>query len=122
MTTVAYPHIAFKQNGTPIIESTRIRVDLVAQAFQEGMTAEQIATDYPPLTLGQIYSALAYYYDHQDEMDRKVAEDERFVEEMRLKHDSGPAFLARLRSGELNARLEDHPELRDRLREQGLIP
>ena len=122
MTTVAYPHIAFKQNGTPIIASTRIRVDLVVQAFQERMTAEQITADYPPLTLGQIYSALAYYYDHKYEMNQKIAEAQRFEEEMRLTHDSGPALLARLRSGALNARLEAHPELRDRLREQGLIP
>jgi uncharacterized protein (DUF433 family) len=122
MTTVAYPHIAFKQNGTPIIESTHIRVDLVVQAFQEGVTAEQLAADYPPLTLGQVYSALAYYYDHKHEMDQKIAEAQRFVEEMRLTHDSGSALLARLRRGELDARLEGHPELRDRLREQGLIP
>lgn len=123
MTTVAYPHIAFTQAGKPHVQGTGVKVKTIALALlREGLSAEEIAVTYGPLTLGQVHGALAYYYDHKDSMDQEIADGERFAEEMRATHDASPRFLARLRSGELNDRLAAHPELLGRLREQGLIP
>ena len=61
--------------GRPIIAGHRIAVIDVAVWTKQGMTPEQIAAEFP-LTLAQIHSALAYYYDHQEELDTQLAEDE----------------------------------------------
>lgn len=61
--------------GRPIITGHRIAVIDVAVWTQQGMTPEQIAAEYP-LTLAEIHAALAYYYDHQPELDARLAADE----------------------------------------------
>jgi uncharacterized protein (DUF433 family) len=103
VTTITYPHIAFTPEGKPYVEGTRIKLELIATIYTMGVSVEEIADDYPPLTLGQIHSALAYYFDHKDEVDRQIADDERMAEEIKAKHDSSP-------------------KLRERLRARGLLP
>lgn len=46
------------------------------------MSAEEIATEYC-LSLADVYAALAYYYDHREEIDRVIREDEEFIAELR---------------------------------------
>ncbi len=49
-----------------------------------GYSPEEIASSvYPGLTLAQVYSALAYFEDHREEIDRLFQEESRFVEEFR---------------------------------------
>ena len=55
------------------------------------MSPAQIAATYPTITLAQVHAALAYYYDHRDEILAAIAEEERFVEELKAK--SGPSLL-----------------------------
>lgn len=45
--------------------------------------ADEIHRQHPHLSLGQIHAALAYYFDHRDELDAKIAEQLRFVTESR---------------------------------------
>lgn len=61
--------------GRAIIAGHRIAVIDVAVWTKQGMAPEQIAAEFP-LTLAQIHAALAYYYDHQQELDTQLAEDE----------------------------------------------
>jgi uncharacterized protein (DUF433 family) len=104
MTTTAYPHIAFTPEGRPYVEGTRIKVELIAiDRTIGGMQPEEIAALYPPLAPGQVYSALAYYYDHKDEMDRRIAEGEQLEQEIKAKYDSSP-------------------KLREQLKARGLLP
>ncbi len=45
------------------------------------LSADEIATEYD-LSLADIYAALAYYYDHREEIDRAIREDEEFIAEL----------------------------------------
>ena len=77
--------------GKPRIEGHRITVqNVVIWHEQMGYSIEEIASMYE-LTLAQVHSALAYYFDHKEEIDRAIAEDDAFVEEMRQKT---PSLLA----------------------------
>jgi uncharacterized protein (DUF433 family) len=71
--------------GEPRIAGHRIRVrDIVAARDLGGYTPEEIASSvYPNLSLAQVYSALAYYEDHREDIDRLFREESRFVEEFR---------------------------------------
>jgi uncharacterized protein (DUF433 family) len=75
-----------KCGGKPCIAGTRIRVwDIHVWHHLRGQSPEQIVADFPQLTLADVHAALAYYFDHREEIQRQAEEDEKFVEEMKRK-------------------------------------
>ena len=69
--------------GKPRIAGHRITVQNVAFWHErEGKTVDEIATEYD-LSLSDVHAALAYYYDHKDEVDRRTAEGEAYAERAR---------------------------------------
>ena len=65
-----YEHIVIDENGIAIVSGTNIKVvELVLVKLAHGWSPEELYFQHPHLTLGQIYSALAYYWDHQEELD-----------------------------------------------------
>lgn len=74
--------------GRPRIAGTRITVADIKQFYLLwGMSLEEIAATYD-LPLAAVYAAMAYYYDHQAEIDASVAEDEALADAMRSEHTS----------------------------------
>ncbi|MFO1434782.1 MAG: DUF433 domain-containing protein [Candidatus Competibacteraceae bacterium] len=75
MLALAYPHIDVTSDGVPYLTGTRTKViEVVLDRLAYHWDAEEIQRQHPYLSLGQIHSALAYYYDHQEEMDRALEE------------------------------------------------
>lgn len=91
-------HIAIKPGycgGKPHIDGHRIKVQLIAELHtRSGMTPAEIAEVYPSISLAAVHAALAYYYDHKDQIEADIAEDARFVAEMKAK--AGPSRLQKL--------------------------
>ena len=54
------------------IEGTRVTVVQIVTCYQQGLTPEEIADQYPHVNLAQIYAALAYYHANRDEIDREL--------------------------------------------------
>lgn len=76
----------------------RIRVrDIAIWHEKLGMSPDEIVTQYPTLTLADVYAALAYYWDHREEMEQVIADEEAFVEELKRSHSS--LLLEKLRPG-----------------------
>jgi len=76
MATVEYAHIALDSRGAPIIAGTGTKVLMIAMDHVgQGWDAQEIHRQHPCLALGQIHSALAYYYDHKAEMDAEIERD-----------------------------------------------
>ena len=64
-------------HGRPHLEGHRIRVQDIAVWHERlGMSVDEISADYD-LSLAQVYAALAYYFDHKDEIDRDIEIDNR---------------------------------------------
>jgi uncharacterized protein (DUF433 family) len=75
--------------GEPHILGHRIKVrHVVVWHEQMGMTPTEIAATYPTITLAQVHAALAYYYDHQDEIHAAIDDERRYVEELKAKSPS----------------------------------
>jgi uncharacterized protein (DUF433 family) len=75
MITAAYPHIESAAEGVPIIAGTKTKVvEVVLDRLAHHWDADEIQRQHPHLSLAQIYAALAYYHDHQDEIDREIDE------------------------------------------------
>lgn len=72
-------------DGTIRVGNSRVVLDLVIQCFLEGWTAEEIATQYDTLDLGDVYSVLGYYLRHRDEIDQFMQERRRQADELRAK-------------------------------------
>src|SRR5688572_15963856 len=72
------------------IAGHRIRVqDVVIWHEKLGMSPDEIVHDYPTITLADVYAALAYYWDHRDEIERAITEEHDLIEEFRKSH-TGP--------------------------------
>ncbi len=68
-TEIQYPHLKFDPDGTLRIGETRYKVvHLAAEHYQHGWTAEELLRQHPDLHPGQVYAALAYFYDHREAM------------------------------------------------------
>jgi len=71
-----------KRGGQPIIAGTNIRVsDLVASHLYRGQSPDELAVNFA-LSLGQVYAALAYYYDHKAAMDETMREEAAEAEQL----------------------------------------
>src|SRR5271166_6147395 len=70
--------------GKPRIAGTRIRVqDIYVWHELQGQTVDQIISQFPQLQHGDVYAALAYYWDHRDELDREMKEEMLAYENLR---------------------------------------
>ncbi len=72
--------------GVLRIEGTRVSLDSVILAFNQGATPEQIVQDYDSLTLGQVYAAISNYLQNRDEVDAYLAGRAVRREELRSEH------------------------------------
>ena len=59
-------------SGEPIIKETRTPVRAVVEIWRMGVAAEEIPKRLPHLTLAQVFDALSYYSDHQDEINAHI--------------------------------------------------
>ena len=75
--------------GKPRIAGTRIRVqDVMVWHERMNLSADEIASTYPHVSLAAVYAALTYYYDHRLEIDEQIRRGEELVEQARHKHPS----------------------------------
>ena len=75
--------------GKACIAGHRIRVmDVVIWHEQMGMTPDEIVLHYPTITLSDVHSALAYYFDHVEEIREDIRREKEYAEEFRRTHPS----------------------------------
>ena len=98
MTLTAYKHIALTDQGVPVIEGTGFKIkQLISEKHAHGSSPEELQFQHPQLSLAQIYSALAYYQDHKDEIDTQLQEGKSRAEALQDQLDS-PDLKARIDS------------------------
>jgi uncharacterized protein (DUF433 family) len=73
--------------GKPRIRGTRIKVSEVAWRHDDGQSPDEIIEAFPHLTLAQVHAALAYYYDHHQEIEAQLREEDETVSALARKHD-----------------------------------
>ena len=63
------PPLTADAGGVVRVGTTRVTLDTIVSAFQDGSTAEEIAEQYPSVTLAQVYAVIAYYLAHRVEVE-----------------------------------------------------
>jgi uncharacterized protein (DUF433 family) len=97
-----YEHIILDEAQVPLIAGTRVKViELVLDYLAYGWSPEELHFQHPHLTMGQIHSALAYYWDHKTELDQDIERRLQFVDQVQQTASSS-SLGARLKARRLS--------------------
>lgn len=69
-----YPHVVKEAGESARLENhPRLRVSMIVTHYlAHGRSPEEVCVALPHLTRGEVYSAMAYYFDHQQEIDNEI--------------------------------------------------
>ena len=91
MQAIQTSHIYLDEEGRAWIDDTNTKViEVVLDKLAYGWGAEEIHEQYPYMSLAQIHAALAYYYDHQAEMDAEIERQEQEINALMEKAKDSP--------------------------------
>jgi uncharacterized protein (DUF433 family) len=66
--------IILNPQGVALVRGTRVPIDTVIIAFEQGDAPEEIAQNFPTITIADAYAVIAYYLQHQTKVDAYLAE------------------------------------------------
>ena len=84
--------------GALRVGASRVLLELVIRAFQDGATPETIVQRYSTLALPDVYAVIAYYLRHRSEVDGYLARRERKAEEVRQRVEAQQGDLSEIRA------------------------
>jgi uncharacterized protein (DUF433 family) len=70
-------------DGVVRVGKTRVTLDTVIAVFKQGTTAEEIVYRYPSLRLADVYAAIAFYLNHQQEVETYLQLRQQQAQEIR---------------------------------------
>ena len=76
------------EEGVVRVGGTRVTLDTVIAAFDEGATAEEIVQQYPALSLADAYAAISYYLRHRSDVEAYLAQRRQAASAVRQQTDS----------------------------------
>src|SRR5207237_219420 len=107
MVAVLNSLIEIDEKGIPWICGANTKVvEVVLDKIAHGWSPEEMHRQHPHLSMAQIHAALAYYYEHQNEVDADIERRDRMVEELMAQQKNT------LKRAELEARLRDREKTR----------
>jgi uncharacterized protein (DUF433 family) len=75
-------------DGVIRVKGTRVTLDTIVQAFQEGATAEEIAQQYPTLALAEIYAVIGYFLRQQTKVQAYLRQRQEQAVDVRKKNEA----------------------------------
>jgi uncharacterized protein (DUF433 family) len=84
--------------GALRVGDSRVLLEVVIRAFQDGATPETIVQRYSTLALADVYAVIAYYLRHRSEVDEYLARREQKAEEVRRRIESQQGDLSEIRA------------------------
>jgi uncharacterized protein (DUF433 family) len=76
------------KHGIVRIGNTRVTLDTLVAAFNEGATAEEIVQQYPSLKLGDVYAVIGYYLRNYSKVDNYMQRRKQQAERIRKKNEN----------------------------------
>ena len=84
--------------GALRVGASRVLLELVVHAFQDGATPETIVQRYPTLALPDVYAVIGYYLRHQSEIETYLARREQAGEQIQQRIESQQDDLRLIRA------------------------
>jgi len=80
-----------------LVNGTRIGIEVILSEYLAGILPEEIALNYPPLSLEQVHATITYYLGHRIELDRYLGRREaRGASALKRQRDSKSELMERL--------------------------
>jgi uncharacterized protein (DUF433 family) len=79
-----------RRNSGFYVTASRVPLDFIVREFQQGESPEAIRSDFPTLSLEQVYGAIAFYLGHKAEVERAMTERAREEEAYSAAHQATP--------------------------------
>ena len=79
------------EHGVYRIGTTRVMLDSVVAAFQQGFSPESIRQQYPALTLQEVYGTISQYLANREEFDAYLRRQAQVWQEARIRADQRPS-------------------------------
>lgn len=79
--------LALDADGVARVGGTRVTLDTLIAAFRQGATAEEIAQQFPPLRLADVYGVIAYYLRRRTEVDAYLRQREADADVVRRENE-----------------------------------
>jgi len=79
-----------RRNGGFYLTGSRVPLDFVVREFQQGESPEAIRSDFPTLSLEQVYGAITYYLGHKQEVENAIVERTRQEDAYTAEHPTPP--------------------------------
>jgi uncharacterized protein (DUF433 family) len=98
------PPLREDANSALRVGDSRVLLDLVIRAFQDGATPETIVQRYSTLSLSDVYAVIAYYLRHRNEVDAYMSRREQEAEIVRQRLDTQQGDLSEIRARLLSQR------------------
>ncbi len=92
------PPLREDSTGAIRVGNSRVLLDLVIRAFQDGASPESIVERYSSLLLSDVYLTIGYYLRHQEAVETYLARREKLAEEVRQKLSDIQPDLSLIRS------------------------
>lgn len=86
------PPLQLDQDGVIRVGGTRVPLDVVVRAFNQGHTAEEIATHYPALKLADVYAVISYYLNNQTAVNHYLHQQKEEAAEIWREIESAPDY------------------------------
>lgn len=91
MAAVLNSLIELDENGVAWIVGANTKVkEVVLDKMAYGWSPEEMHFQHPHLTMAQIHAALAYYYEHQADIDTQIERDWQEVNELAARQPDSP--------------------------------
>jgi uncharacterized protein (DUF433 family) len=91
-------YIRTDEQGAQRVGRTRVSLDSVVIAYQQGHSPETIRQQYPSLTLEEVNGAITYYLANREEVDRYLERQQQLWSDLRQRADQWPSpVVERLR-------------------------
>jgi len=75
-------------DGVVRVGHTRVTLDTVVGAFEDGATAEEIVWQYPSLSLAEVYAVIGYYLQRQSEVEAYLAQRQQIADQTREQNEA----------------------------------
>ena len=100
----SHQYIRIDEHGVMRVGQTRVMLDSVVAAFDQGHSAETIVQQYPSISLEEVYGAIAYYLANRQEVDEYLRrQDETWEKHRQKSRGTASAVVQRLRSQAVKA-------------------
>ena len=83
------------EHGSWRVVGTRVMMELVVQAYQQGKTPEEIVAAYPSLTVDKVNGVIAFYLSNRELVEKRIEDEHRLFEEELRRQNENPSPVRR---------------------------